>query len=40
MPLICYTPRNFNGKSRGLIQHANNIIQEYLAQGYDLTLRQ
>jgi hypothetical protein len=37
---IEYESRNFNKKSELLIQIANSIIEEYQAQGYDLTLRQ
>lgn len=40
MPKICYTPRKFNGATLAVIKQANDIIAEYTAQGYDLTLRQ
>lgn len=40
MPLICYTPKRFSAESREIINQANDIIAEYSAQGYDLTLRQ
>jgi hypothetical protein len=37
---IEYVPKKFTQEHLGLIKHANTIIEEYLAQGYDLTLRQ
>jgi hypothetical protein len=37
---ITYEIKNFNTKSLDLIAVANQIIDEYQAQGYDLTLRQ
>ncbi len=37
---IAYIQKRFNIKSRVMIQDANKIIEEYLAQGYELTLRQ
>lgn len=40
MPKVCYTPRKFTTAVRGLIDHADRIIGEYEAEGYDLTLRQ
>jgi hypothetical protein len=40
MPKICYVSKKFNASSLGMIAHANIIIQEYLTQGYVLTLRQ
>lgn len=40
MPLIAYTEQRFSTGSKKVIQHANEIIAEYSAQGYDLTLRQ
>jgi len=40
MPYIEYVPRRFNTTSRIRIHQANEIIQEYQAQGFDLTLRQ
>lgn len=36
----CYVPRNFSASSLKTINSANSIIAEYLADGYDLTLRQ
>jgi len=40
MPKICYTEKNFRGKSRDIISKANEIIEEYAEQGFELTLRQ
>lgn len=40
MPLIEYTPKRFRPDTLALIDHANSIIAQYAAQGYDLTLRQ
>lgn len=40
MPLIEYVSRNFKAASLLLIDQCNEIIEEYAAQGYDLTLRQ
>lgn len=40
MPKICYTPKNFRAATLALIATANAIIEEYVAQGFDLTLRQ
>jgi len=40
MPKICYIEKNFNQRSLELIDTANGIIEEYEAEGYDLTLRQ
>ena len=40
MPLIAYKPRSFKGDSRAIIDHANAILYQYAAQGYELTLRQ
>lgn len=39
-PRICYTERNFSAGSLATIEKANEIIADYEAQGYDLTLRQ
>lgn len=36
----CYVPRKFKEESLRLIEQANQIIREYSAQGYSLTLRQ
>lgn len=35
-----FVPKNFRAKSRAIIIKANEIIEEYRAQGYSLTLRQ
>ncbi len=40
MPLLAYQAQRFSGKTRRVIDQANEIIAEYAAQGYDLTLRQ
>jgi hypothetical protein len=40
MPNICYTPKNFRPDTVKSINQANDIIAEYMADGYDLTLRQ
>lgn len=40
MPRICYVPKKFAPKSQLLIAHAHKIIEEYMAAGYTLTLRQ
>lgn len=40
MPRICYVEKRFNRKSAERIRQANEIIVEYQAQGFDLTLRQ
>jgi hypothetical protein len=40
IPKICYVPRNFRGDYLDVISQANQIITEYQAQGYSLTLRQ
>lgn len=37
---ICYIPRTFSADSALTIQLANEILEDYAAQGYDLTLRQ
>jgi hypothetical protein len=37
---ICYEPHKFQGHTKELIGLAESIIQEYIGQGYDLTLRQ
>ena len=36
----CYKDFNFRQKTLGIINKANEIIKEYRAEGYDLTLRQ
>lgn len=40
MPLISYVERRFSPGSLAVIEQANEIIDEYAAQGFDLTLRQ
>lgn len=40
MPKIEYIRKNFRGQSLAAIDQANHIIAEYIADGYDLTLRQ
>lgn len=40
MPKIQYTRKRFGSVAQSMIDHANVIIDEYAAQGYDLTLRQ
>jgi len=37
---IRYVDKRFNAEHTTIIEHANEIIAEYVAQGYDLTLRQ
>jgi len=40
MPLICYVPKSFRLDTKTRIDQANEIIVEYQAQGFKLTLRQ
>jgi hypothetical protein len=40
MPKICYIERKFAAESLKMIEQANEILDEYTAQGFDLTLRQ
>jgi hypothetical protein len=40
MPLICYVPKSFRPDTQTRINQANEIIVEYQAQGFKLTLRQ
>jgi hypothetical protein len=40
MPKIAYIDRRFNESSYAIIEHANNLIADYAAQGLALTLRQ
>jgi len=40
MPKIAYKDHRFGAKALATIQQANDIIEEYAAQGFDLTLRQ
>lgn len=40
MPKICYVDKTFRVETLMVIGQANTIIEEYAAQGFDLTLRQ
>lgn len=40
MPKIPYIVKRFNAGSRAIIEHANNIIEDYAEQGLTLSLRQ
>jgi len=40
MPKIMYEPKNFRRRTLAMIQVANDIIEEYAAMGFSLTLRQ
>jgi hypothetical protein len=40
MPKICYVAKSFRKRALWLIGVANEIIEDYEAQGFDLTLRQ
>lgn len=40
MPKIAYIEKRFNTSSQRIISKANDIIEEYAQQGFDLTLRQ
>lgn len=40
MPLIEYVEKKFSQRSKEIIEKANEIIEDYSAQGFDLTLRQ
>lgn len=40
MPKISYIEKNFSRSTLSIINQANEIIEEYQADGYDLTLRQ
>lgn len=40
MPMIKYIDRKFSKSSLKIVEQANEIIDEYAAQGFDLTLRQ
>ena len=40
MPMLCYVEKRFSASSLALIGQANAIIDEYLQQGFRLTLRQ
>ena len=40
MPKICYVEKEFRQATLAIIEQANEIIEEYQAKGFDLTLRQ
>jgi len=40
MPKIAYRPKKFGVERQKLIDTCNEIITEYAAQGFELTLRQ
>lgn len=40
MPKITYVRKKFSADHAAIIERANDVIEEYAAQGYDLTLRQ
>ncbi len=40
MPRVCYVERGFSAKTLAVIERANEIIEDFAAQGFDLTLRQ
>jgi len=40
MPHICYQDKHFHKKTLAIIDAANEILEEYVQKGYDLTLRQ
>ena len=40
MACITFVSRTFSAKSKALINYANDIVAEYMAQGFRLTLRQ
>lgn len=40
MPKICYVTKRFHTNSKLIIVQANQIIEEYQQQGFELTLRQ
>lgn len=40
MPKICYVPKRFGADALEMISKANVIVDQYAAQGFDLTLRQ
>lgn len=40
MPMICYKEKRFKASSMAIIEAANEIIENYQSQGYELTLRQ
>ena len=40
MPRICYKDHRFSDETWAIVEQANEIIEEYAEQGFDLTLRQ
>lgn len=40
MPKVCYVPKTFSADRLTVIEKANQILDDYHRQGYDLTLRQ
>ncbi len=40
MPKVCYVEKGFAAGTLAVIKRANEIIEDYAAQGFDLTLRQ
>jgi len=40
MPCVCFVPKRFSAGSIEIIDRARAIMEDYAAQGYDLTLRQ
>lgn len=40
MPVISYVPKKFGPKNAAVIVQANEICRDYMAQGFNLTLRQ
>jgi hypothetical protein len=40
MPKLCYVPKRFTPEHEHIIEQANGIIEEYMPQGFRLTLRQ
>jgi hypothetical protein len=40
MPKVCYVPKNLSTDRLAVIATVNEILEDYAAQGYDLTLRQ
>lgn len=39
MPKFCYVPKRFEKRTRGIIDKANTLLEEYAQQGYSITLR-
>lgn len=40
MPRICYKEHRFSDETWAVVEQANEIIEEFIEQGFDLTLRQ